>query len=227
MEPPVVPFDLTRMFLGDAPALFYLEIVVRCLIIYLYTLLVLRWIGGRSVAQLSLVEFLLVIALGSAVGDGLFYPEVPILHALAVVTGIALINKVLDAMIMRWTVAKTVLDGGPLEVVRQGAICHDAIRARAMGTAEMKAMLREAGVRNLGEVEAAYVEAGGKVSVFRLDRVRPGLRIQPPAELEPHQAVEPPSGEVCCTNCGQVAMAGSTDQLPRCGCGHAHWTRPE
>ena len=42
----------------------------------------LRWIGSRTIAQLSTVEFLLVIALGSAVGDSMFYAEVPLLHAL-------------------------------------------------------------------------------------------------------------------------------------------------
>ena len=102
MDQPVVPFDLVRMFVGSEPALFYLEIVVRTVIVYSYTLLLLRWIGGRSVAQLSMVEFLLVIALGSAVGDALFYPEVPLLHAMAAISLVVLINKGLDIAIARW-----------------------------------------------------------------------------------------------------------------------------
>ena len=46
-------------------------------VIYAYSLLLIRWVGGRGIAQMSTVEFLLVIALGSAVGDAIFYPEVP------------------------------------------------------------------------------------------------------------------------------------------------------
>lgn len=65
----IIPFDLERMFLGTQPGLFYLEIVVRTGIIYSYALLLVRWIGSRSLAQLSIVEFLLVVALGSAVGE--------------------------------------------------------------------------------------------------------------------------------------------------------------
>ena len=83
MNDPVVPFDLTRMFFGTDPTLFYLEIVFRICAVYAYALLLIRWIGGRSIAQMSTVEFLLVIALGSAVGDAMFYPEVPLLHALS------------------------------------------------------------------------------------------------------------------------------------------------
>ena len=98
MDDPIIPFDLARMFVGDHPALFYLEIVVRTGIIYLYTLLLLRWIGSRSVAQLSMVDFLLVIALGSAVGDAPFYPDVPLLAAMAVITTVIGINKGIDRM---------------------------------------------------------------------------------------------------------------------------------
>jgi uncharacterized membrane protein YcaP (DUF421 family) len=53
-----------------------------------------RWVGGRGVAQLSLIEFLLVIAPGSAVGDALFYPEVPLLHAMLRLQGVANLGEV-------------------------------------------------------------------------------------------------------------------------------------
>ena len=86
MEQPVEPFDLMRMLVGGQPPLFFAEIVLRTLIVYAYTFGLVRWLGGRSVAQLSVIEFLLVIALGSAVGDAMFYPDVPLLHAMLVIT---------------------------------------------------------------------------------------------------------------------------------------------
>ena len=86
MDEPVVAFDFGRMFLGDEPPLFLLEIVLRTVVIYVYTLVLIRWIGSRSIGQLSLVEFLLVIALGSAVGDAMFYPDVPLIHCMIVIT---------------------------------------------------------------------------------------------------------------------------------------------
>ena len=53
MDDPVAPFELGRMFFGEHPPLYYAEIVVRTVIIYGYTLALIRWIGGRSVAQLA------------------------------------------------------------------------------------------------------------------------------------------------------------------------------
>lgn len=58
--------------------------------------LLLRWLGSRTIGQLSTIEFLLVIALGSAVGDAMFYPDVPLIHALLVVMVVVVANKLLD-----------------------------------------------------------------------------------------------------------------------------------
>lgn len=224
MSDPVQPFDLVRMFVGDQPPLFYLEIVARCVIIYLYTLVALRWIGGRSVAQLSLVEFLLVIALGSAVGDGLFYPEVPILHALLVVTAIAIINKLFDILIIRSRIAKRVVDGNPAEAVRHGRIRSETIRDRKMGPAEMQSMLRGSGIRNLGEVEFAFFEPSGSLTIFRYDKPKPGLRIVPPPEITPLPQVDPTTatGEVVCMTCGHTEHAPFKTECPKCH--RDHWT---
>jgi uncharacterized membrane protein YcaP (DUF421 family) len=219
---PIIAFDWPRMLWGDAPPLFLAEILFRVLVIWLWTALLLRWIGGRSIAQLSLVEFLLVIALGSAVGDALFYPEVPLLHAMLAILLIVLLDKAVDLAIRRWQVAKRLIDGRPLEVIRDGRILCDGVTARALGVSELMEMLRLKGIENLGEVRAAYLEPSGELSLFRARPARPGLRISPPVELV--DPVAPlPYDRACCCNCGFVAERVA----PECAaCGASSWTMP-
>ena len=227
MDQPVIPFDLHRMFIGDAPPLFYLEIVVRCLVIYIYTLLLLRWVGGRSVTQLSLVEFLLVIALGSAVGDALFYPEVPLFHAMLVITVVVLVNKLMDSAILRWETAKRIIDGDPVKVVENGRILMSTTRHRAIGSAELTAALRTQGIRNLGEVEAVYMEANGQLSIYRRAAALPGLVIVPPHEIEEPEDRVPARAMVCCKSCGLVVPGTALSAQGECPeCGHDGWTEP-
>ncbi len=162
-----IAFDLVRMFFGKDPPLFYLEIVVRTVIIYLYALLLLRWIGSRTIAQLSTVEFLLVIALGSAVGDATFYPDVPLFHALLVITAVVLLDKGIDRLIYHFKIFKVAIDGEPLEVVRAGVINLPNLARRDLSVEELHEMLRLAGIANLGEIDFAYVEASGQLSIFK------------------------------------------------------------
>ncbi|RJL07576.1 DUF421 domain-containing protein [Paracoccus aestuarii] len=232
MDPQVIPLDLARMFLGDQPPLFYAEIVIRTLIIYGYALLMIRWIGGRGIAQLSMVEFLLVIALGSAVGDAMFYPDVPLLAAMAVITVVVGVNKVLDRLIVRSDRAKRVLDGRPVALVRDGRILPDAAAHRDLGRAEIKSMLRLAGVANLGELRAAFLEAGGGVSVFRRPHPVPGLSLLPPDHLVnpgPEDArTLAVDGQTCCGLCGALVGAQIIATRAPCPeCGGRDWLAPE
>jgi uncharacterized membrane protein YcaP (DUF421 family) len=45
------------VLLGDDPPLYLREIVFRTIVIYVYTLVLLRWLGSRTVGQLSTIEF--------------------------------------------------------------------------------------------------------------------------------------------------------------------------
>lgn len=221
MSDPVVPFDLQRMFLGDAPPLFLLEIAFRTALIYLYAILLIRWIGGRSVAQMSVVEFLLVIALGSAVGDAMFYPDVPLLHAILVITVVVAINKALDTLIFHSPLAERAIEGRSFELVRDGVIDRAALRQLLMGQSELHEALRRAGVENLGQVRVAFAEKSGRITVFRRDRPGPGLSIVPPRSLAHRPEYRagdpvPPGNCPVCTDCGALSDPGQPCAPDRC-----------
>lgn len=226
MEQAIAAFDLKRMLIGDEPPLFLLEILVRTLIIYAYTLLLLRWLGSRTVGQLSTVEFLLVIALGSAVGDAMFYPDVPLVQAMLVVTVVVGANKVLDLSIAKSGRAERLLDGKPREAVRDGVVAREFLDENWMSLYELFQELREEGIEQLGEVRRAYIEKDGRVTVFRQKGETPaGLALVPPSQIEPYKPVRPgdpaASGRaIVCTTCGS-SHSGS-DQCSNCG--RTEWT---
>lgn len=200
MEPQIIAFDWSRLFLGEAPPLFLAEILLRIAIIWPWTMLLLRWVGGRSISQLSLVEFLLVISLGSAVGDTLFYPQVPLVHAMLVIFVVVVIDKLVDWLICRFQRAKKYIDGQPIEAIRDGVICMDAVAKTQIGAQELKERLRLKGIDNLGMVARAYLEPSGQLSVFLAKPVQKGLPIVPPVELLPTR--DKTHAEGCCINCG-------------------------
>jgi len=218
MEDPIIPFELKRMFLGEEPFLFYVEIAVRTFIIYGYTLGMIRWIGGRSVTQLSMVDLLLVIALGSAVGDATFYPEVPMLQAMLVITVIVCLNKLIDNLIERYDTAKRIIDGRTVAVVRDGRIDREGLVLRDLSALELKSLLRLRGISNLGQVEFAFHESGGGLSVFHRETPIPGLPIVPPGDVElpPPIAGTDPNQPVCCVNCGSLRLAAEVSETMGC-----------
>src|SRR3954470_23634218 len=92
-------FDFHRIFLGDLPIYFLLEIVFRTLIMYSYTIILLRILGKRGMGQLSTLEVAIIICFGSAVGDPMLGAEVPILHGMVAITVVAFFQIYVERLI--------------------------------------------------------------------------------------------------------------------------------
>jgi len=217
--------DWQEMLIGNESPIFLLEIIIRTVIIYAYTLALLRWLGSRAIGQLSTVEFLLVIALGSAVGDAMFYPDVPLIHCLLVVTVVVGANKLIDLGIAQSKSIEHAIDGKPEQAIRDGVICGPFLDSSSLGTSELFQKLRENGIRQLGEVEHAIVEADGVLTVFRVAPERPGLPILPPWEIERPTQIDRTTSEelLSCMQCGHTSKDRTISKCPRCR--HDRWTR--
>lgn len=211
----IVAFDWQRMLIGDEPPLFLLEIVLRIAVIWPWTMLLLRWVGGRSMSQLSLIEFLLVIALGSAVGDSMLASDVPLLHAMLVIFLVVVLDKAVNLATRRFNLAKRVIDGQPTEVLRDGVILSSGLKSRQLGNLELMELLRLKGVENLGSIARAYLEPSGQLSVFPLQTPKLGLAIVPPVECAEQATTD--VGHLCCSSCGTVNAPPSI--CPQCGSG--------
>jgi uncharacterized membrane protein YcaP (DUF421 family) len=225
MNEPVVAFDFTRMLFGQEPPLFLLEIAVRTIIIYVYTLFLIRWIGSRSIGQLSLVEFLLVIALGSAVGDAMFYADVPLVHAMIVITVVVLLDKGLAWLVSRKAHLEDTIEGKSAEVVCDGVINWRQLLKMNVGHDELFEQLRLKDVEQLGQVRGAYFETNGLLSVFRKEAgsAGPGLAIVPPWDVQPPQRFEAgdtpsASGHFACIRCATMVecAGGALPECPNC-----------
>lgn len=213
------------MLLGDEAPLFLLEIAFRTVVIYVYALVLLRWLGSRTIGQLSTIEFLLVIALGSAVGDAMFYPDVPLLHAILVITVVVVANKGLDMVIARSPRAERAIDGAPEEAIRDGVVCKGFLNGNSLSRNELFQQLREHGVEQLGEVAHAYLETDGALTIFKAGDSRPGLPIVPPWEIEAPAEIRfaditRETGPVACKQCGTIA---DLEQSTCSHCDHDVW----
>ncbi len=164
---PVSPFDWHRMFLGNEPPMFFLEIIFRVAAIYTFTVLAVRLMGKRGNKSLSPFESVVIIALGSAAGDTMFYPQVPLLYAFVVIGGVIALNRMFA---LAQTNAKSVnafLEGKPLIVIREGKLIPKALRLARMRPDEVKGLLREQGIEDTGVVRFAFLERSGGLGVFR------------------------------------------------------------
>ncbi len=223
MKEVIYPFDLHRIFLGDAPVLFLLEIVFRTIVMYAYTLFLLRVLGKRGMGQLSTLELAIIIAFGSAVGDPMMSADVPITHGIVAITVIAIIQIGLEKVINKHKKIEKVMEGEPNLVVENGIMKLENMAKDNLSKEDLFRMLRIKDIAHLGEIEKAFFETTGQISVMLCtkEKVKYGLAVMPKSEIKDTEIFfsnMKTNKEVyyACTNCGNVENFSKNVQLKSC-----------
>jgi uncharacterized membrane protein YcaP (DUF421 family) len=146
---------------------------------YLYTLVLIRLLKKRGMAQLSPFEMLLIVALGSAVGDPMFYADVPLVHGMIVVTVVVGLERLIVHLTETNRRLERAVESAPVLLVSEGEVLYKALDAEDLSEHELFMALRQSGVEQLGEVRLAYLEPNGHVSVFKTERARSGRSVLP------------------------------------------------
>lgn len=214
--------ELRKILMHDHPFGFLLEVVLRTVIMFMIILIALRASGKRGIKQLSIFELVLIIGLGSAAGDPMFYDDVGILPAFVVFLVVITLYIVVTRLSDRFVRIEKLLEGEPLYVIRNGKLSMDAFRASGLSQDEFFAELRLRNVAHLGQVQTVLIETSGEFSVlFYADEdVRYGLPIFPDElkqKLEARNAAVNQDFEyIACAQCGSVRNARDTRELPTC-----------
>lgn len=232
MEP--YTFDLQRIFFGDLPITFLFEILLRTAVIFSYTLILLRLVGHRGLSQLSIAEFTLIIALGSAVGDPMFQPDIPLIHGMFVVTLIVAFQRLVTTLTLRSKRLSRLIEGRSQRIVVQGLLDLQGIKEARMSSYEIFAELRQSGTEHLGQIQYAYLELDGEVSVLKYQEsdVRPGLSLMWDEELRRpdalHDGDQAEAGYYACTSCGYTDYKQDKATLQKCPrCHEGQWVRAD
>ncbi|MGV3602677.1 MAG: DUF421 domain-containing protein [Dyadobacter fermentans] len=209
--------DWRQILMHDHPFTFLLEVVLRTIIMFVIILVALRASGKRGIKQLSVFELVLIIGLGSAAGDPMFYEDVGILPAFVVFLVVISLYTFVTRLSDRFVKVEKVLEGEPLYVIRDGKILPDAFRESGLSQDEFFAALRLSHVEHLGQVRTVLIETSGEFSIlfYADDEVRHGLPIFPD-DLKRKLTGNETCDHIACTKCGGTRNRNGLEKLPTC-----------
>jgi uncharacterized membrane protein YcaP (DUF421 family) len=170
METDFSAFDWRRLLLGEQPHLYYLEVLFKVVVVFCLLLLVMRLLGKRGQKNLSPMQQMLLIALGSSAGDVLLYPTVALGYATVILLGITALTVWMERMTDRSETVRDQVESCPRVLVRHGVVDDDALARERTNERELYAALRCAGARSIEQIELAILEVSGDISVFLNDR---------------------------------------------------------
>jgi uncharacterized membrane protein YcaP (DUF421 family) len=148
--------------LGTGP----IDVVLRTAIVYLAIIAILRIAGKREVAQLSMLDFVLILLISNGVQNAMVGDNVTVFGGLTAAVTLVVIDRVLGVLRNRSARFRRAVEGEPRLLVRDGVVLRRAIREEEITDDELLSAIRQHGLTKVDEVALAVLETNGAISVI-------------------------------------------------------------
>ena len=137
--------------------------ITALLVLFLLT----RGLSKRSLSDMSPFEMILLVVIGDVVQQGITQEDMSVTGAVLVISTLGFWIAFLGWLTWRSELARRLVEGVPLVLVRDGEPVDAALAAERMPLAEVLEAARQQGVEDLDEVRLAVLEVNGRISIIQ------------------------------------------------------------
>ncbi|WP_025027593.1 DUF421 domain-containing protein [Caldalkalibacillus mannanilyticus] len=109
---------------------------------------------------------IIVIAIGALIGAPLVDDELSPLKAIVAIIGLVIAQMIASWLALKSKFMEMLIMGKPIQLIDQGRILMKGLRKARLTKNDLIQELRIKGVKSIEEVEKAYLEPGGKISMI-------------------------------------------------------------
>ncbi len=214
----------SALLFGDKDFSFLWSISVRTICMFLIILIFLRLLGKRGVKQLSVFELVVIIGLGSAAGDPMIYEEMGIANAVMAFICIVVCYKIVTYIVFKFKQLEHLIEGRTVPIIKEGEFSIHEFKKESLSKDEFFMELRLQNVYHLGQVEFAFLEISGDISVYFYpdEEIKYGLPIVPDY-LQRIMTKTKAEGHYSCLFCGFTLYLEKNISLNCPRCSHKEW----
>lgn len=141
------------------------EKLIRPVLVYGFLVLALRVGGKRELAQLTTLDFIVLLAVANAVQNGIIGNDNSVTGAVVGATVLFAMNGALAWVLYRHLRLRRLVAGRPTVLVSDGAVDERALRHEQLSPDDLLCAVQEQGAATFAEVELATLEPNGMLVV--------------------------------------------------------------
>jgi len=141
--------------------------VIRGVVVYLFLLLVFRLAGKRSLASITVFDFVLVLIISETVQQALIDNDNSMTNAALLVITLIAFDIFLAILKDKSDLVHKLFDSSPVILIRQGEILRDRMEKERVSEDDLMAAARELqGTRTIRDIDYAVLEESGQITVI-------------------------------------------------------------
>jgi uncharacterized membrane protein YcaP (DUF421 family) len=144
-----------------------LVIMMRTVMIYFVVFLVMRIMGKREIGKLSIFDLVISIMIAEIAVFVLEDINKPIIEGLVPMATLVLIQIIIAYITLKNRRIRLWFDGEPSVIIENGRIDRNEMKKQKYNLDDLMLQLRQSEITNVADVEFAYLETTGKLTVIR------------------------------------------------------------
>lgn len=150
---------------------YIISAIVRTAVVTFFVLFIIRWLNKKGLGQLTVFELLIVVGLGSAIGDPMIYVEhpgvMPIPRSLVAVLVVVALFKLLDHLTIKSKKFSKITLADPTLIVKDGKFVEKGLHNARLDQKEYHSYMRINGIEDISEIKLSYFEVNGQCHLLR------------------------------------------------------------
>ena len=144
-----------------------LTIVFRTIFFYFFIVLAYRIMGKREIGQLGIIDLIVSILIAELVAisienreDTIYFTIIPIALLVLLELGLAFIS-------IKSRTFRTLFGGKPSLIIANGNVNYKEMVRQRYSMDDLLLSMRQNGIKSIDEIEYAFLEPNGKLSIFK------------------------------------------------------------
>lgn len=122
--------------------------------------------GRRSIGEMPVFDFLVVLALGSVVGADIADPEIEHIPTAFAILVIGLVQKLFSYWVIRYRRFGKLVTFQPIIIIYEGKLVHRNLKKSKYSVDNILQLLRENQIFDVSTVKLAIIEGSGNLSIL-------------------------------------------------------------
>jgi uncharacterized membrane protein YcaP (DUF421 family) len=147
----------------------YATVVFYTFILYFFVVFGLSVIGRRHTTELTIVDLIIIMVMGSAIETSLVGGDTSLVAGLVSAATLLASNRLLTWLTRRWDWLREHIIGHPIPLVYNGQVLERRLQQAGLSEQDVMEGIRERGYADLEQVRLAMLEMDGVISVIPIE----------------------------------------------------------
>lgn len=149
-----------------------LEKIIRPILVYFVLLLAFRIFGRRQLAQLNPMDLTVLLMLSNTVQNAVIGEDNSLIGGVIGAAALMTVNWLLNNLTYRYPRLSEAIEGAPQTLIDDGIMDKHTVHRENISVQDFHEVLHKEGINRVDQVEKAYLEPSGLITVVPKDDAR-------------------------------------------------------